>query len=281
MSKWDTVAIIGVGLIGGSIGLALRSRGLAREVVGIGRTEKTLRVARRVGAITRATRDVAAGVKEADVVVACTPVATVADQIVAAAAACPPGALLTDAGSTKAGIVSALSDRLDRQSLFVGSHPLAGGERTGPAEASSNLFDGRAVVVTPTSRTKPEATQRAEQFWMSLGARVVEMTPVAHDRAVAAISHLPHLAAVATAAAVEPQHLELAATGFQDTTRVASGDPEMWTQIFMANRDPVLKATERLQAVLERFHAALDQGNAAQLRRILNDAKRKRDAVGN
>ena len=277
--NWDTVAIVGVGLIGGSIGLSLRERGLAKNVIGIGRRQASLRVAKRLGAVTRTTLNLQRGVAKAQLVVVCTPVAQIVADVRAAAAACASGTLITDVGSTKADIVTALEGSLPPTAAFVGSHPLAGSEKSGPEAAVADLFVGRVVVVTPTPSARQADYNTIAAFWTALGAKVVTMTAVEHDRALAATSHLPHLAASALVAATPQGDLQLAASGWLDTTRIASGDPELWRQIFSGNRANVLTALSRYEKVLASLRRALEQNDTRQLAQILEQAKRTRDAV--
>ncbi len=280
MKHLKNVAIVGVGLIGGSIGLALRGRGLAEVVVGIGRSQGSLRMARRAGAVTHTTIDLAKGVAEAELVVVCTPVAKIAGFVREAMNSCPEGTLVTDAGSTKASIVAALDEGLPRGCRFLGSHPLAGSEKTGVNHARADLFDGRVVVITPTRNTRAEDFDLLEEFWESLGSVVIRMSAEEHDRALAITSHLPHLAAAALAATVPEQYYRLSGTGILDTTRLAGGEPELWKQIFLQNRDNVLAALEMYGAKLSAVHAALRDGNEAELERFLITAKKNRDALG-
>lgn len=280
MPKWDTVAIVGVGLIGGSIGLALQQRRLARNVVGIGRRASSLRSARRCGAVTSTTTNLQRGVSGSEVVIVCTPVGSIVQQVQAAAMHCPDGALITDAGSTKAGIVAALPEKFPRGVTYVGSHPLAGSEKNGPQYALPDLFDGRVVVVTPTRRTPESSLREVERFWAAIGGRVVSMTPQAHDEALAGSSHLPHLIASALAVATSRKHLPLVAGGWLDTTRVAAGDPQLWEQILLENRGPVLKALEKFDTVLASFRNALSDANAGRIRQLLKSGKDIRDSVG-
>ncbi|HEV3021237.1 MAG TPA: prephenate dehydrogenase/arogenate dehydrogenase family protein [Pirellulales bacterium] len=277
--SWDTVAIVGVGLIGGSIGLALRERGLARHVVGIGRRTASLRQARRIGAVTRTTLDLARGAARAELVIVCTPVGRIAADVCTAAEACRIGALVTDVGSTKAQIVAALDGKLPRQARFVGSHPLAGGEKSGAAHATADLFVGRTVVVTPTAATADDEFAAVAALWHGLGAKVVRMSPDDHDRVLAATSHVPHLAASALAAATPQHDLPLAASGWLDTTRVASGDAELWQQIFSSNRAHVLAALGSYEEVLASLRQALERGDDVRLAEILAEAKRRRDSM--
>jgi prephenate dehydrogenase len=277
----STLTIVGVGLIGGSLGLAARSRGLAARVLGTGRQEASLQRARAIGAIDEGFLDPLPAVQQADVAVFCTPVDCIVEQVVAAAVGCRPGTLLTDAGSTKAAIVRGVAGRLPRGVTFVGSHPLAGSEKRGPEHADANLFQDRLTVVTPDSHTDPAAVERTVSFWRALGARVRLMDPDEHDRALALTSHLPHLVASALASVLPPELHELTATGFRDTTRVAAGDPSIWNGIFLQNRAALLEALGALQDRLSRFQAALLTADQAAVNNLLDQGKKVRDALGN
>ncbi|HEX5445071.1 MAG TPA: prephenate dehydrogenase/arogenate dehydrogenase family protein, partial [Pirellulales bacterium] len=278
MKHWDTVAVVGVGLIGGSIGLGLRRRGLAREVVGVGRRQESLQTAVQLGAVDHTTLDLADAAAEADLIIVCTPVGRIAADVRAAAAVSQRQPLITDVGSTKAQIVAELERGLPGGARFVGSHPLAGGEKNGPAAADGDLFVDRTVVVTPTALTRPGDAADLEQLWIGLGARVVRMSPDDHDRALAATSHLPHLVAAALAAATSIDDLPLTASGWADSTRIAAGDPELWSQIFLSNRANVLAALDRYRETLDDFQQALGDGSEPQLIRLLSEAKCRRDA---
>jgi prephenate dehydrogenase len=280
MKRYGTVAIVGVGLIGGSIGMALRQRGLAERVIGIGRRQPTLRTARRVGAVTNTTVEMAKGVAEAELVVVCTPVGRIAEDIALAAQSCPENTLITDAGSTKRTIVEAIDGRLPRGCRFLGSHPLAGGEKSGAINARADLFEGRVAILTPTKNTRAEDFDLLEGFWSSLGSVVVQMTPEEHDRALALTSHLPHVAAAALAAILPERYFRLTGTGILDTTRIAAGDPELWEQVLLLNGDNVLAALGQYENQLAALRTALQQGDADALQALLADAKKNRDAMG-
>jgi prephenate dehydrogenase len=277
---WDTVAIVGVGLIGGSIGIDLLRRGLAKHVVGIGRREESLRAAREVGSCTSTTVDLPRGLADAHLIIVCTPVGRIAQDVREAAGFAKIGALITDVGSTKGTIVGGLDRELPHEAHYVGSHPLAGGEKAGPAAAVAGLFEGRTAVVTPGAMTRAEDVQTIKTFWQSLGAKVLQMTPSEHDQLVAGASHLPHLVSAALVAATPPASLPLVAGGWIDTTRIAAGDAELWRDILLSNRANVLAALDRFDGELAKFRQALEKDDAAGLTEILRDAKRTRDAVG-
>jgi prephenate dehydrogenase len=286
MAEFDKVAIVGVGLIGGSIGLALRERKLAREVIGIGRRETVLQSAKKLGAIDRGTTSLAEGVSEAEIVVVCTPVDTVAEIALQVAEHCPPRTTITDAGSTKETIVaqvdSALTGRRDGP-WFIGSHPLAGDHRTGVESARAELFDGRTTIVTPTEHSHRAATLDVTRFWRSLGADVITLSPAEHDAALAATSHLPHLVAYALAFATPKELLPLAASGWRDTTRIAGSDPNLWRPIFATNRRHMIDALDRFTEAVAVMRESLEAGDDQQLLAMLERAKLTKtshDALG-
>jgi prephenate dehydrogenase len=280
MKRLENVAIVGVGLIGGSIGMALLKRGLAENVTGIGRRQVSLRVARRGGAVTHTTVDLGKGVANADLVVVCTPVGKIIEHVREAAENCREGTLITDAGSTKQMLVAALDEGLSRGCRFLGGHPLAGSEKTGASYARDDLFEGRVALLTPTKNTRAEDFDLLEEFWEGLGSVVIRMTPEEHDKALAMTSHLPHVAAAALASVVPEQYFRLTATGILDSTRLAAGDPQLWKQVLLANRENVLNALEQYGAKLAGLHGALRDRNDAALEEFLITAKKNRDALG-
>jgi cyclohexadieny/prephenate dehydrogenase len=277
----DTLTIVGVGLIGGSIGLAAKAKGAAKRVVGVGRDERNLARAESIGAIDRFTTDLATGVANADLVVVCTPVDRVARDVIAASEAAPPRAVITDAGSTKGNVVRELAGKLSAdRATFIGSHPLAGSEKKGAAHGRADLFENRLVIVTPTPETDLEAAGVVELFWQKLGAQVIRMDPVEHDNALALTSHLPHAAASGLAGLTPIGVLGLTAGGFRDTTRIAAGDPDLWAAIFEANRDAVLGATDQFLQRMTEFRQAVAAGDHAALVHWLAEGKKVRDALG-
>ena len=276
MEQSGTVTIIGVGLIGGSIGLALRARRRAKRVVGVGRNSEALEEARRLGAIDEGTTDLAEGVADADVAVVCTPVTRIAADAIAAATAGPDGILVTDAGSTKRGIVEAVESDPRGLAAFVGAHPIAGSERKGVAYAQAGLFEGRACVLTPTARTPADRLRRARSFWEGLGCRLSEMGPARHDESLAFTSHLPHAVAAALAGAIPVDLLPLAAGAYRDGTRVAGSDADLWTGIFLGNRRPLLEAIGEFQNRLADLKKALIDADADAIRAWWAEARDRR-----
>jgi prephenate dehydrogenase len=278
--KLHTLTIVGVGLIGGSIGLAAKRRGLAARVLGVGRHPASLEQSLKRGAIDQCFLDLPSAVVDAEMVVFCTPVDRIADQVIVAASHCAAGTILTDAGSTKAAIVRAVEGRVPGGAHFIGSHPLAGSEKRGPQYADPDLFQDRLTILTPTPATDPAAVKRVTTFWKALGCRIRCMDPDEHDRSLALTSHLPHLLASALAGLLPPELHDLTAGGFRDTTRIAAGDPSIWTGIFAQNRNAVLDALHSFKERLAEYRQALDNGDEAALRRLWSQAKKVRDALG-
>jgi prephenate dehydrogenase len=277
------LAIVGVGLLGGSIALAARAHGAAREIIGIGRDRARLEPARRAGAVDRVTTDLAEGVRDADVVVLAATVEANEQLLTAAWRAVTPAAIITDVGSTKRGIVAA-AERLASAAprAFVGSHPMAGSEKSGYAVARADLFQGATVIVTPTDASEPRAVKGVTALWEALGARVSALDPETHDRVVAAISHLPHVAAWALVDAVarfEPSALAFAARGFKDTTRIAAADPAMWTEILVGNRDALAASLTAFRRALDELEQVVASGDRERIGALLARLKRERETL--
>ena len=278
---FEQITVVGVGLIGGSIGLAAKSRGLANRVVGVGIDERKLALAAELDAIDAGTVHLADGVKRADLVVVCTPVDRIAEVIRSAAAHCREGTIFTDSGSTKGNIVAELRGSLPRGVSYVPAHPLAGAEQNGVEHARADLFEKRVTILSPEPGfADPGAVATVESFWEGLGARVVHVPLGEHDRILATTSHLPHVVAAATAGVTPRGWLELSAGGFRDVTRIAGGDPELWMAIFQANRDAVLAALAAFSARLQVFQQLIEAGDGGGLIRWLSEAKQVRDALG-
>lgn len=279
------LAIVGLGLLGGSVAKAARAHGLAREIVGIGRDPGKLAPALADRTVDRTTTDLPAGLAGADFVVLAAPVAMIERLLPAVWAAADAEALLTDVGSTKRDIVRVAQRLAAARSLqFVGSHPMSGSEQSGYAVARADLFLDSTVIVTPTDASEPRAVKGVSAFWEGVGAgRIVVLDPETHDRAVAAISHLPHLVACALVDALghaDPNAADLAARGFKDTTRIAAGDPTVWTEIFLANRGALGAVTREFLRSLAELTKAIEAGNADELKTRLADVKARRERLG-
>ena len=281
--QFQKISIIGVGLLGGSIGLAVRRRQLANEVAGYVRRAASLKDCERAGAVDYATTDLLAAVSGADLVILCTPLAQMRPLAEQFLPALKRGAIVTDVGSVKAEVVRELESLLKKSGAhFVGSHPMAGGEKMGVLAARADLFAGAACVITATNRTNGTAQRKVEIFWQSLGARTLKLNPAQHDLLVSRTSHLPHLVAATLAGLVldskQPkQQAALCATGFRDTTRIASGSPEMWRDIVLANRKNVSQSVDAFVAELKKFQAALKKSDGAAVEKFFATAKARRD----
>ena len=277
------LVVVGVGLLGGSVALAARASGAAREIVGVGRDRQRLEGPLRAGLVDRITTDVAAGVDGADCVVLAATVLANERLLETIWARVPAAALLTDVGSTKRRIVTA-AERLaaGRPLAFLGSHPMAGSEKSGWQVARADLFRGATVIVTPTDATEPRAIKGVSALWEALGARVSALDPETHDRTVAAISHLPHVAAWALVDAVgrfEPGALAFAARGFKDTTRIAASDPSMWRDVLLDNAPAVRASLGAFRAALDELERLLAAGDAAGIEALLARLKTTREGL--
>jgi len=281
MPQWNRVVIMGVGLLGGSIAFAMKQRGLAKCIAGTGRSAQRLQQARQAGLIDEFYTDIEPAALDADLVIACTPVQQIATDILASTRWAKPTTLFTDVGSTKASIISELSGKISR-GTFVGSHPLAGSEKSGFENARPDLFENRLTIITPSENTPQEAVELTKALWNSLGSQVREMSPPQHDAVLAVTSHLPHLIAATLAANTPTDHLDFVAAGWRDCTRIAAGDIQLWCQILRENRLPVLQAVENFAKVLHGWQSALEKDQPEQITRLLESGKHIRDqAVGN
>ena len=282
-AHYGRVAVVGVGLIGGSFALALKSAKACEQVVGVGRGRANMDAAAALGAIDVAASDVAQAVRGADLVLIATPVAQFAEVFAALAPALAPHALVIDTGSTKQDVITAARAHLGaRIAQFVPAHPIAGAEHSGVAAAKADLFRGRRVVLAPLPENTAQSIAQATGVWQACGARVAQMTPEEHDAVFAAVSHLPHLLAFALVheIAQRPNSGQLfgyAAGGFRDFTRIASSHPEMWRDICAANRDALLAELARYVAQLESIRALLAASDAAGLEALFVRARMARN----
>ena len=262
--------------------MALRKRGLASEVHGYVRREMSIAECLQAGAVDKGTTELAAAVEDADLVVFCTPIAQMEDLARSAAVKLHKGALVTDVGSVKGQLVRQLEPIFSESGVFfVGSHPMAGSEKTGVSAARADLFLNAACVVTPTDASPEEKIGETEFLWKEVGGRVMRMSPELHDELVARSSHLPHLLAANLAAYVlgdgNPEQAKLCANGFRDSTRIASGSPEMWRDIVVMNRANLKAAVEQFGSKLSEFQSLLEEGNPATVEQFFQRAKDLRD----
>jgi prephenate dehydrogenase len=255
--NFGTVAIIGPGLIGGSLALALTERKLANKLVIYARSECSLAAPRSACPMAELTTDPKQALKDADIVVLCIPIESMFTFVASIAHLFKSSALVTDVGSVKSKVERDLAPLLVNNAHWIGSHPMAGSEKSGFCAARADLFEDATVVITPTAKTSLLAEKRAEEFWSAVGGSVVRLDPETHDNYVAQISHLPHLVAAALVNHSSMEARELAGGGFRDTTRVASGSPDLWAEILAANAGPLVKNIDDFISQLLEFRFAL------------------------
>lgn len=267
------VAILGVGLLGGSVALAVRRRYPQTTIVGTARQREKCDRLLAAEIVDAATTSVAQACADCDVIVAAGPVGSIAGAVMQAAAAAPPDCLITDVGSTKAQIADEVAQDPRAAAQFVPAHPIAGSEKTGFEHAAADLFDGRLIVLTPTAHTASETVDRAARFWRSIGGRVQRMSAPEHDAHLAVISHMPHLVAALVARLATDQARPLAGSGWADITRVAAGDPAMWADICAQNRPAIAAQLQRLAQELERLQQILQVTDPQAMEIWLAEAK--------
>lgn len=276
---FETLVVVGVGLLGGSVALAAKRSGCVRTVIGVGRNETRLREACEAGVLDGFQTDLRKASSQANFIVVATPVNQITEFVRTASTACRPGTLLTDVGSTKAHLCRELGNGLPDGVTFVGAHPIAGSEKQGWQHARADLFDGRACVVTPVESTPRAAIDRVSDFWKQLRLSVFELSPEAHDQALAQTSHLPHVVASALARTLTETNRSFAATGFADTTRIAAGDADIWIPILLDNADSVLRCIQDFSTQLTNFQKALTNRDARKLRELWEQGKAIRDTL--
>jgi prephenate dehydrogenase len=281
--QFRKITIIGVGLLGGSIGLAAKKRRVAKEIAGFVRSKKSVSDCEKFGATDFATTDLLAAVSNADLIIFCTPLAQMLPLAKQFLPALKRGAIVTDVGSVKAGVVRELESLIAKSGAhFVGGHPMAGAEKTGVAAARADLFTNAVCVLTPTKKSNAAAVRKLEQFWKSFGARVLKMDSAQHDLLVSRSSHLPHVVAATLANLVlnpasPKQEAGLCANGFRDTTRIASGSPEMWRDIALANRKNLSRSLDAFISDLQKFQRTLKKSDATAVSNFFTMAKSRRD----
>lgn len=282
---FNKIAIVGVGLIGGSIGMSVLGRNLAVQVIGIDTSEDIIQMAIDTEAIHQGTTDLAEGLKGADLVIVATPVGSSGDILKKILPYIKSGAIITDVGSTKSEIVSLAEKIIPDNIHFVGGHPMAGSEQAGITGADRYLFENAIYILTPSEKTNQDALTKVKGLVTAMGARVIELDPREHDLMVAAVSHLPHIVAAAMVNAVgniqaeKAQTMLLAAGGFRDTTRIASSHPIMWRDVCLTNKDMILKALQEFQRVLNEFEAELTGCEGDKLEKQFQRARELRNTI--
>jgi prephenate dehydrogenase len=281
--RWKKITLVGVGLLGGSLGMALRKRRLAKSVVGFVRRAASVPECEGLGAVSLATLDLQRAVEGAELIVLCTPIAQMRGLVEQMLPVLRRNAIVTDVGSVKGSVVRDLEAIVAKAGAhFVGSHPMAGAERMGVAAARADLFAGAVCVVTPSRKSSPAAVRKVERLWASVGARLLKLTPKAHDDLVSRSSHLPHVVAAQLVNLIlSPEHSReqglLCANGFRDTTRIASGSPEMWRDIALANRRNLSRALEKFTDGLQDFRHALKSGDGEAVSKFFAQARERRN----
>ncbi|MBI5755915.1 MAG: prephenate dehydrogenase/arogenate dehydrogenase family protein [Nitrospirae bacterium] len=278
------MVIAGVGLIGGSLALVCREKGIVSEIVGVGRGERNLQDAVSLNVIDRYTLRIEEAVKGADIIVLAAPVGSLTKLAGEIAQHLSPGAIVTDVGSVK-GPLSEIEDIIPSGTYFVGGHPIAGKEKSGVKAASPHLFQGTRCILTPTSKTNPDALNIVQSMWETAGAKVIRMDTAAHDRIFAAVSHLPHLVAYALVNTLlelekaEAGIISYSAEGFRDFTRIAASHPEMWRDICLMNRENVLEMLGRFDASVARLRSLIQGNDAEGLYREFENARQVREKL--
>ncbi|HEA46805.1 MAG TPA: prephenate dehydrogenase/arogenate dehydrogenase family protein [bacterium] len=280
MNKLDRVTIVGVGLIGGSLGLALKEKKIAKKIIGVGRRKESLKIAQERREVDEITTDLTSGVKDADLVVIATPLELTVETFRKILPHLKKGCVVTDVGSVKGPILESITSP-----FFIGGHPLAGSEKRGPQAARADLFRGATVVLTPVEKTDEKALALVKSMWQDLGAKVLHLDWEIHDRLVAFTSHLPHILAasltnlIGELAQEEERVLSLMGEGFRDTTRIAAGPPSMWKEISFANREEISKAIKRFKEILSEMEEVLFREEGDKLLHKFEKAKETRDKL--
>jgi len=280
-AEFGQVSIVGAGLLGASLGLALKQRGLARSVHGVGRRQVSLDAAVASGAIDAGFLNLADGLASADLIVLAAPVNQATAMLESVRAAAPANAVITDVGSTKADICRRAAELWLAPRPFIGSHPMAGSEKFGPEHARADLYEGAVCLVEADAAIDPRAAKIVRRLWEAVGARVVEIDAAQHDALLARTSHVPHVlsAVLARLAGAEDIVPDLIGNGFRDTTRIAAGRPELWTEICLSNRDAVLAALGDARKDIEAFAAALESEDEAALSAFFDDGRAARQRL--
>lgn len=276
----QTIAIIGTGMIGGSIGLAIRAKLPACTVIGYDLHAPSLQQALDLGICTSTAVDLPSAVSQADLVIFASPVHRIGAQLLEALPCARPGTIFTDVGSTKQEICAITRQAFAASKVhYVPGHPIAGSEKNGPLAARGDLFEGKLTILCPLDGTPAQPVKAVTGFWKNLGARVEILNPAEHDRIFGLTSHLPHLIAYALAGCLDSKHAPFTGGGFRDTTRVALSDPNLWTEIFRSNREPLLNALGSFRLRLNEIETALKCCQDERVRELLSESQQARKQV--
>lgn len=273
------ITIVGVGMIGGSLGMAIKKNNLAKEVVGLSYQQKSLDAAIKNNAIDVGCTDIQQAVRNADLVILATPVDSIIKMLSAINPYLKRGCVVTDVGSSKVEIVEAVDKKLKSANFFVGSHPLAGSEKVGSDNAREDLFENSLCIMTPQKSTHRTAREKVKKFWMKLGADVKFLKPEEHDETLSYVSHLPHLIAYGLMETIPEKFIEFSPRSLKDTTRIAGSSPQMWNDICMSNSTYILKALDETVKNLAVLRKAIVRHDQKTLMEHFTKAKEKRDAI--
>jgi len=276
MKLFNRVAIVGTGLIGGSIALAIKKKRLAREVIGVSRHRKTLLLAKQIHAIDKGSQDINI-IKDADLVILAVPVSIILKSAPVISKIIKRDCIVSDTGGTKQEIVSRLARILPN---YVGSHPLAGSEKRGIINANPFIFKDSLCILTPTRKTKQKTQEKIRRLWSQLGAKVVILSSDTHDKILSLVSHLPHIVAFSLIGLIPKRYLGFASSGLKDATRIAASDSGLWVDIFLSNQKNMIKTIELFQKNLSKIKSAIKKKDKKLLSRILRDAQKKKASLG-
>ncbi|MCR4336311.1 MAG: prephenate dehydrogenase/arogenate dehydrogenase family protein [Candidatus Omnitrophica bacterium] len=273
------VTIVGVGLIGGSLGKAIKKHRLAREVIGVSQKQETLDAALKAGAIDQGILDIKKAVVNADLVILATPVSVIVGMLSVLGKSLKRNCIVTDVGSTKASVVNVARDHFPSHVHFIGSHPLAGSEKSGVDYSREDLFENTLCIMTPTQATHRFALERVKALWTKVGAKVETLSPEEHDKALAFVSHLPHLLAYALMEAIPTDLTKYAGQGLKDTTRIAGSSPQMWGDICLGNSRNIVNALDEMTRNLSLLRKAVHNEDSKSLLNYFKSAKDKKEKL--
>lgn len=279
MRKFNKITIVGVGLMGGSIGLALKNKRLARHIVGVGHHKSSIKRALRLKTADEGTLDIRRAVSGADIVIMSTPILSMAGLTRKMSPYLKKGCIVTDVGSTKLRLAKEMERLLPQGIYYVGGHPMAGSEKKGVEKARKDLFKDSVCILTKTKNTGEKPVKTVKNLWRALGAEVIVMSPRDHDRIISEVSHLPHMLIFSLLNSIDPKGLRFASSGFYDTTRIASSDAIIWKDIAITNKEEILKSISRFKKSLSILQRGIDREDGATLMKVFKIAKKRRELL--